>query len=136
MAHAASTAPRRRPYGPSGGTAHAARNALTRALLMGLVYGFWAAFIERQMGPVNTGNVFYGILCGALFAAVMFGLNRAGPRLQREVRAAAYGAFAGIAVGYLHSLTGASVLRSTVIGLFCGAGVGAAAFYRFYTHAP
>lgn len=132
MAHAAPTAPRRHHTRRTVDTDHSARNALTRALLMGLVYGVWAAFINRQMGPVDAGNVFYGILCGALFAAVMFGLGRVGPRLEREVHATAYGVFAGIAVGYLHSLTHASVLSSSVIGLFSGIGVGAVAFYRYY----
>lgn len=133
MAHAAPTAHRRHYTRRTADADHLARNALTRALLMGLVYGVWAAFIQRQMGPVDAGNVFYGILCGALFAAVMFGLNRVGPRLKREVHATAYGVFAGVAVGYLHSLTGGSVLKATVIGLFAGLGVGGVAFYRYYT---
>ncbi|MGW0749827.1 hypothetical protein [Streptomyces sp. NPDC002587] len=136
MAHAAPTALRRHPYRGSAAIDHSGRNALIRALLLGLVYGVWAAFIKRDTGPVDAGNVFYGILCGALFAACMFGLNRVGPRLMREVHATAYGAFAGIAVGYLHSLTGASVFSSTVIGLFSGVGIGAAAFYRYYTREP
>lgn len=134
MAHAAPTAPRRYHYRPSAAaTDHTARNALVRALLAGLVYGVWAAFIKRQMGPVDAGNVFYGILCGALFAGIMFALHQVGPRLMREVHATAYGAFTGIAAGYLHSLTNSSVLKSTVVGLFVGIGVGATAFYRYYT---
>ncbi|MFD4240125.1 hypothetical protein ACFWP3_00650 [Streptomyces sp. NPDC058525] len=134
MAHAAPTASRRHHFRPTAtANDHTARNALTRALLAGLVYGVWAAFIKRQMGPVDAGNVFYGILCGAIFAGIMFALNRVGPRLKRELHAAAYGVFTGVAAGYLHSLTNSSVLRATVIGLFVGIGVGAAAFYRYYT---
>lgn len=133
MAHAAPTASRRHHYRSTADTDHTVRNALTRALLAGLVYGVWAAFIQRQMGPVDAGNVFYGILCGALFAACMFALNRVGPRLKREAHAAAYGVFTGIAAGYLHSLTHSSVLRATTVGLFVGIGIGAAAFYRYYT---
>lgn len=134
MAHAAPTAHRRhRPMTSAADTDNAARNALFRALLMGLVYGVWAAFIKRQMGPVDAGNVFYGILCGVLFAGIMFALNRVGPRLKREVHAAAYGVFGGVAAGYLHSLTNSSVLRATGIGLAVGAGVGLVAFYRYYT---
>ncbi|MFF5701801.1 hypothetical protein ACFY7H_04780 [Streptomyces sp. NPDC012794] len=134
MAHAAPTAHRRhRPMTSADARRHTDRGALIRALLMGLVYGVWAAFIQRQTGPVDAGNVFYGILCGAVFAACMFALARVGPRLGREVHATAYGVFGGIAVGYLHSLTHASVLRSTVIGLFVALGVGLTAFYRYYT---
>ncbi|KJY36078.1 MULTISPECIES: hypothetical protein [unclassified Streptomyces] len=130
MAHAAPTAQRR--HLQTGGMDEASRGQLTRALLLGLVYGVWAAFMQRQTGPVDAGNVFYGILCGALFAGIMFALARVGPRLKREVHAAAYGVFAGIAVGYLNSLTDHSVLRSSWIGLITGAGVGLVAFYRFY----
>ncbi|MCX5146540.1 hypothetical protein OHB36_07015 [Streptomyces sp. NBC_00320] len=130
MAHAAPTAPRR--HLQATGMDEASKGQLTRALLLGLVYGVWAAYMQRQTGPVDAGNVFYGILCGALFAGIMFTLARVGPRLKREVHAAAYGVFAGIAVGYLNSLTDHSVLRSSWIGLITGIGIGLVAFYRFY----
>ncbi|MCX5377338.1 hypothetical protein [Streptomyces sp. NBC_00091] len=112
---------------------HVSKSALARPLLLGLVYGVWAAFINRQMGPVDAGNVFYGILCGLLFAGCMFALARVGPKLKRELHATAYGVFGGVAVGYLHSLTNVSVLRSTTVGLFVALGVGLTAFYRYYT---
>ncbi|MBT2446241.1 hypothetical protein J7F03_03905 [Streptomyces sp. ISL-43] len=132
MAHAAPTAPRRHRQ-TAADTTHLSKAALTRPLLMGLVYGVYAAFIKRQTGPVDAGNVFYGILCGAIFAACMFALARIGPRLKREAHAAAYGVFAGIAFGYLYSLAEESVLKSCALGLAVGAGVGIAAFYRYYT---
>ncbi|KOU37226.1 hypothetical protein [Streptomyces sp. WM6368] len=131
MAHAAPSAYGR--HRQSADMAHLSKGAYVRPLLLGLVYGVWAAFMKRQMGPVDAGNVFYGILCGVLFAGIMFTLARIGPRLKREVHAAAYGAFGGIAVGYLHSLTDQSILKSVVVGLAVAAGVGAIAFYRYYT---
>ncbi|MEU4955312.1 hypothetical protein ACFZBM_13810 [Streptomyces lavendulae] len=133
MAHAAPTMSRRQRPTSSVNVDHSSRNALIRALLLGLVYGVWAAQIQRQTGPVTVGNVFFGILCGVLFAAVMFALHEFGPRLMRELHATAYGVFAGVATGYLHSLTNSSILRSTTVGLAVGAGVGLAAFYRYYT---
>ncbi|MEU8431834.1 hypothetical protein AB0F18_02810 [Streptomyces sp. NPDC029216] len=133
MAHAAPTAPRRHRPMASAHAHDISKSALARPLLLGLVYGVWAAFIKRQMGPVDAGNVFYGILCGVIFAGIMFALARVGPRLKRELHAAAYGVFIGVAVGYLHSLTNQSVLRATVVGLFSGLGVGIVAFYRYYT---
>ncbi|UQX01908.1 hypothetical protein [Streptomyces sp. RerS4] len=136
MAHAAPTASRRHRPAASVNADHTDRNRMVRALALGLVYGVWAAFINRQTGPVDAGNVFYGILCGALFAAIMYALAKVGPRLKREVHATAYGVFAGIAAGYLHSLTRESVLGAAVIGLFVGLGVGLTAFYRYYTREP
>ncbi|MFI5615958.1 hypothetical protein [Streptomyces sp. NPDC051567] len=132
MAHAAPTVPTR--HGRTPHTRHLSGGALAAPLLLGLVYGVWAAFIHRHMGPVDVGNVFYGILCGAVFAVCMVALARVGPRLKREVHAASYGVFAGVAVGYLHSLTNGSVLRSAGIGLAVAAGVGVVMFYRYYTH--
>ncbi|MFE6841926.1 hypothetical protein [Streptomyces sp. NPDC057686] len=135
MAHAAPTAPMRRHWQATG-TDDAIKGQLTRALLLGLVYGVWAAFMRRDTGGVDAGNVFYGILCGAVFAAIMFTLARVGPRLMREVHAAAYGAFAGIAVGYLYSMADHSILRSCWVGFITGIGIGLAAFYRYYTREP
>ncbi|MFF4848152.1 hypothetical protein [Streptomyces sp. NPDC001194] len=138
MAHAAPTAPGRhlRTSGTRTGTESVSKGPLVRALLLGLVYGVWAAFMKRQTGPVDAGNVFYGILCGVVFAAIMYTLARVGPRLMREVHAAAYGAFGGIAVGYLYSLADHSILRSCWVGLITGIGVGLAAFYRYYQREP
>ncbi|MFB6521907.1 hypothetical protein [Streptomyces sp. NPDC056401] len=133
MAHAAPTAPRGHRQQASGTAAHTSRAALARPLLMGLVYGVYAAFMKRQMGPVDAGNVFYGILCGAIFAACLVALARIGPRLAQEPHAAAYGIFAGIAFGYLYSLGGESILKSSGLGLLVGAGVGVAAFYRYHS---
>lgn len=134
MAHAAPTAPRRPQRMTGADTRHVSRSALVLPLLLGLVYGVWAAFIQRQMGPVDAGNVFYGILCGVVFAGCVFALARFGPRLAREAHAAAWGAFAGIAIGYLFSLTNESVLRSVAIGLAVAVATGLTAFYRYYTH--
>ncbi|MFD9381289.1 hypothetical protein ACFWBH_38275 [Streptomyces sp. NPDC059999] len=136
MAHAAPTAHRRHRGTTTDRTHDLSKGAMVRALLAGLVYGVWAAFIKRQMGPVDVGNVFYGILCGALFAAIMFTLGRIGSRLPRELHAAAYGVFGGVAVGYLYSLTGDSVLRSAGLGIAVAAATGLTAFYRYYMREP
>ncbi|MEV6578154.1 hypothetical protein AB0M92_08295 [Streptomyces sp. NPDC051582] len=134
MAHAAPTAPGR--HFQATGTEHVSKGPLTRALLLGLVYGVWAAFMKRQTGPVDAGNVFYGILCGVVFAAIMYALSQVGPRLMQELHAAAYGAFGGVAVGYLYSLADHSILRSCLVGLLVGMGVGLAAFYRYHMREP
>ncbi|NBE54977.1 hypothetical protein GUY60_26835 [Streptomyces sp. YC537] len=103
------------------------------APLFGLVYGYWAAANHRAGGPITTGNVVYGIVIAVIAAAVFYGLWAIAPRLTRELRALAWGSFAGIAFGFLYSLTDASVLRSIGNAAIIGGAVGAATFYRYYT---
>lgn len=62
-----------------------------------------------------------------------FGLGRIQNRLPRELRAAAYGVLTGGSIGFLYSLSGASVLSASVLGLILGAGGLLASYYYFYT---
>ncbi|MER7175331.1 hypothetical protein [Streptomyces mesophilus] len=128
MAHAAP-----RPTGTSLGSGELSGWAVKLTPALALVYGYWAAAIQRSGGPITAGNVWLGIIATVAFAVVLLAVIRLAPRLPREARALTWGAFAGIAFGYLYSLTGESVLRSAGnAGLF-GAAVACAAFYRFYT---
>ncbi|MCX4542485.1 hypothetical protein [Streptomyces sp. NBC_01565] len=136
MAHAAPTASQRYRQSLTDNAKHVNVFSFAGPLVLGLFYGLWAAFLERDKGPVTVANVFYGILCGVLFTACLFGLDRMGTKMLAELRAAAYGAFGGVAMGYLYSLTGQSILRSVTMGLVVGAAVGAGAFYRFHTREP
>lgn len=116
-AHAAAPA-RRHTALSSGGAA--------LPVLLGVCYFLYALFIGRSVGPA--------LLAGAVLAVLVFALGRVEDALPRELRAASYGTLAGAAIGYLYSLTDASVLTSVGIGLTVGAGTLAAAFYVFYTH--
>ncbi|MFD4630712.1 hypothetical protein ACFVYR_24725 [Streptomyces sp. NPDC058284] len=138
MAHAAPVYP---APAPGSGThpTHSAHRSGTSALwaglplLLGVVYGIWASGIRRDGGPITTGNVVLGVVTGVIFAVVFFTLHRMAPALPRELRALSWMAFTGIAIGFLHSLTGSSVLWSVVLGLVVGAGVFVMVFYRYYT---
>ncbi|MEI5098816.1 hypothetical protein RB200_09280 [Streptomyces sp. PmtG] len=102
-------------------------------LLLGVVYGVWAAGIHRDGGPITGGNVLYGVVTGVAFAVLYAALRRGAPGLPRELRAFAWAAFAGVSFGFLYSLTGATVLRSVGMASVVAAGAFAAAFYHFYT---
>ncbi|MDI3402894.1 hypothetical protein [Streptomyces cavernicola] len=124
MAHAA-PAPVR-AYRPTGSTTW-----LTP--LLTVVYGLWVAANHRDGGPITTANVLYGVVAGLVFGAVWFGLRSMSARLPRELRALAWGAFTGIAFGFLYSLTDASILRSIGNAAIVGAAVTGGMFYRYYT---
>lgn len=106
---------------------------LTAPVLGGIAYGLWAAAIGRDAGPITGWNVLLGVVSAVAFVAAYLGLRLLGPHLLRELRAAVWAGFAGAAVGFLHGLTGSSVLRSAAVAFVVAAGVFAVVFYRFYT---
>ncbi|KPI09436.1 hypothetical protein OK074_3242 [Actinobacteria bacterium OK074] len=108
--------------------------ALAVPVAVGLVYGFWCAAIRRDGGPITGWNVLFGFVCALAFAAVWTGVRLLAPRLKREPHAVLWAAFAGVALGFVHSQTGASVLRSAFIAVALAVPVFLVLFYRYYTH--
>lgn len=103
-------------------------------VLIGLVYGYWAAGNRRYGGPITGWNLLFGFLTALVFAVVLMALLAVAPKLRREAHAVVWGAFCGIAVGFLFSQADGSIYRSTALGLGVAAGVTLVMFYRFYTH--
>ncbi|WP_418958150.1 hypothetical protein [Streptomyces tritici] len=103
-------------------------------LTLGVVYGLYASAVARSGGGWSWGQFWLGLISGALLAGAVYALRRYGRVLPREPRAAAVGALAGGAIGFLLSLSGKSVLSSSVLGLIIAAGTAMGAFYLFYTH--
>ncbi|MER6125028.1 hypothetical protein ABT173_20780 [Streptomyces sp. NPDC001795] len=147
MAHAAPRSGRSRTPATRSGTAvtvhrppdvfDARTHAVARVAVpvaIGLLYGFWAAAIRRDAGPITGWNVLFGFVCAIVFAVLCAGLLVEAPRLRRELHATLWAAFAGIAFGFLYSQTGDTVLRSIGIALAVAVGVFAFNFYRYYTH--
>lgn len=102
---------------------------------LGVFFGFMAGFLRREGAPVDWWDVLYGVVAGLVFAAVAFGLGRIQHNLMPELHAGAYGALCGIALGFLHSLTGASVLTAVVTGLVFGGMMLVGSFYVFHNRA-
>ncbi|WP_369029231.1 MULTISPECIES: hypothetical protein [Streptomyces] len=106
----------------------------TLPVLLGLVYGFWAAANRRDGGPITGWNVLFGFVTALAFVVAFIGVRALAPRLKRELHAVTWASFAGVAFGFLYSQTGASVLRSTGNALMVAGFVFAVLFYRYYTH--
>lgn len=102
-------------------------------LILGVIYGFYAAFIRRDGGPSTGGQVALGFAAGVAFAVLCYALARFEYAIPREARAAAYGALTACAIGFLVSLTDTSVLRSAILGLAVGIPVALATYYFFYS---
>lgn len=103
-------------------------------VVLGLVYGYWAAANARYGGPITGWNFLFGLLTGLVFAGLCAALLNIAPKLRREAHAVLWGAFSGIAIGFLVNQSHTSVLRSAALGLATAAGVSAFLFYRYYTH--
>ncbi|MGW0706675.1 hypothetical protein ACWD4G_12065 [Streptomyces sp. NPDC002643] len=140
MAHAAPTptTPVRRPTPAPPDIFGARTHALARWIwpaTLGLVYGYWAAAMNRDAGPITGWNLLFGFVTAFVFAALYLAVQTVAPRLRREFHAGLWAVFAGCAFGFLYSQADQhSVLRSTGMSLGVAAGVFAVMFYRYYTH--
>ncbi|MEG3630982.1 transglutaminaseTgpA domain-containing protein [Streptomyces poriticola] len=103
-------------------------------VVLGLVYGYWAASNRRAGGPITGWNLLFGFLTALAFAVAYVVVREVASRLRRELHAVLWAAFAGCAFGFLYSQTGSSVLLSTGLSLLVAAAFFAALFYRYYTH--
>jgi hypothetical protein len=102
--------------------------------VLGLVYGYWAAAINRDAGPITGWNVLFGFVSAFAFMGLYLAVGAIAPKLRREPHAALWGSFAGVAFGFIYSQAGKSVLHCTLMALAVAVPVGAVAFYRYYTH--
>jgi hypothetical protein len=102
-------------------------------VVLGLVYGYWAAANRRDGGAITGWNLLFGFTCAVAFIVLCIAVATLAPRLQRELHSGVKSAFAGVAIGFLYSQTGASVLRSAVMGAVIAAGIFMVFFYRYYT---
>ena len=103
-------------------------------VVLGLVYGYWAAANRRDGGPITGWNILFGCVTALAFIVLCLAVATFAPLLKRELHSAVKSGFAGAAVGFLYSQTGESVLRSTALGLAVAAGIFVVFFYRYYTH--
>ncbi|MET7679257.1 hypothetical protein [Streptomyces sp. NPDC005423] len=102
-------------------------------VVMGLVYGVWAATNRRDGGPLTVWNILFGVVTALAFIVLCLAVARFAPLLTRELHSLVKSAFAGAAVGFLVSQSGQSVLRCAALGAAVMAGSFVAFFYRYYT---
>lgn len=103
-------------------------------VVLGLVYGYWAAANRRGGGEITGWNILFGFVTAIAFMVLCIAVAELAPKLKRELHSLTKSAFAGAAFGFLYSQTGASVLRSVTMSLLITAAIFAVFFYRYYTH--
>lgn len=102
-------------------------------VVLGLVYGFWAAANRRGGGDITGWNILFGFVTAAVFIVLCIAVATFAPLLKRELHSLVKSAFAGAAVAFLYSQAGESVYRSVALGVVVTAGIFLVFFYRYYT---
>jgi len=102
-------------------------------VVLGLVYGFWAAANRRGGDDITGWNILFGFVTAAVFIVLCIAVATFAPLLKRELHSLVKSGFAGAAVAFLYSQTGESVYRSVALGVVVTAGICLVFFYRYYT---
>ncbi|MFJ6085654.1 hypothetical protein ACIQI8_30120 [Streptomyces sp. NPDC092369] len=102
-------------------------------VILGLVYGYWAAANRRGGGEITGWNILFGFVTAAAFIVLCLAVATFAPLLKRELHSLVKSGFAGAAVGFLYSQTGESIYRSVALGIVVTAAVFGVFFYRYYT---
>ncbi|ELS50259.1 hypothetical protein [Streptomyces viridochromogenes] len=107
------------------------------AVGLGLLYGDWAAVNRRHGHAITGSDLALGLLSALAFLVLCLAVSRLVRHMRRDLhalRAAAWAAFTGTAVGFLYDQTGdASIRRIVATTLPIAAGVFALLFYRYLT---
>ncbi|MFI6009483.1 hypothetical protein ACIBAG_11735 [Streptomyces sp. NPDC051243] len=103
-------------------------------VVLGLVYGYWAAANRREGGEITGWNLLFGFVTAIAFMVLYVAVRALGSRVRRELHAVLWAAFVGSALGFLYSQSDNTVLKSTAMGVAVGAVCFLVLFYRYYTH--
>ncbi|MEU2790144.1 hypothetical protein [Streptomyces sp. NPDC007100] len=101
------------------------------------LFGLWTVFVDRTSGSSLGHAWLLGLIAALVSGALGLALVRVQSSMITEVRALAYGALFGTAMGYLYSIahaSGPSILESVRMGLVLGAVMFAVSLYVFRTH--
>src|SRR6266550_2528939 len=101
-------------------------------VVLGVVYGTYALWLDSNSPQPTPTAALLGLIAAIVMGALCYAVGRAQPGMSAETRGFLYGALFGVGMGFLVSLTGASVLKCTAIALASGAGMGLCAFYISY----
>ncbi|WP_411077329.1 hypothetical protein [Streptomyces sp. cmx-10-25] len=113
---------------------HVSTHGWAGPIVIGVLYGLYAETNARDGGPLALSQLWIGLVSAVVLAVAIHTLRRHDRALPRVPRAAAWGALVGVSLGYAYSLTDASVLSSSGLGLVSALVTAVCAHYFFYTH--
>jgi hypothetical protein len=102
-------------------------------VVLGVFSGGYAIFIDHNQGTPILQAGLLGLVTAVVVGALCYLVGRVQSALMPELRSAAYGALFGCAFGFLYSVSGHSVFRSSMMGLGGALAMYAASLYLFRT---
>ncbi|MGW7572428.1 hypothetical protein [Streptomyces sp. NPDC054765] len=128
--------PAPRPEGMAGMAARARHIPPTVSLpiITALAFGCFTIFRTHTDGTKGGPAMLYGLAGAVVTGALGLVVAHFQSSMITETRAAAYGTLFGCALGWVYSLGGEAILKSSAFGLTMGAVMFVAALYVFRTH--
>ncbi|MFJ9410529.1 hypothetical protein [Streptomyces sp. NPDC101393] len=108
--------------------------ALALPVIAALGFGCYTLFLNHLAGAKGAQAALLGLIAAVVSGALGLLLVRYQSSMLTETRALAYGALFGTAMGWLYSLGGESVLKSSVWGIIMAAAMFVVSLYLFRSH--
>ncbi|MGW7490587.1 hypothetical protein [Streptomyces sp. NPDC054786] len=103
-------------------------------VIAALAFGCFTIFRTHTDGTKGGPAMLYGLAAAVVTGVLGLALAHFQSSMITETRALAYGALFGCAMGWVYSLGGESILKSSAFGLTLGAVMFVVALYVFRTH--
>jgi peptidoglycan/LPS O-acetylase OafA/YrhL len=102
-------------------------------VVLGIAYGTYALWLDSNSPQPTPTAALLGLIAAIVMGVLCYVVGRAQPRWSAETRGIVYGVLFGVGMGFWISLArSSSDLKSAMIALACGAGMGICAFYISY----
>jgi drug/metabolite transporter (DMT)-like permease len=128
---ATATVPR---TGSAQGTQRHSPLAVALPVIAALGFGCYTIFLNHLAGAKGGQAALLGLIAAVVSGALGLLLVHYQSTMLTETRALAYGALFGTAMGWLYSLGGPSVLKSSAWGLVMAAAMTIVSLYLFRSH--
>ncbi|MFI7099836.1 hypothetical protein ACIBK8_10805 [Streptomyces sp. NPDC050161] len=116
------------------GTARRIPAAVALPVIAALGFGCYTIWIDHTSGAKGGQAALLGLIAAVVSGALGLLLVHFQSSMITDTRALAYGALFGVSMGWLYSLSGPSVLKSSAWGLVMGIIMGVVSLYVFRTH--
>ncbi|MFC9219678.1 hypothetical protein ACFT8W_02475 [Streptomyces hygroscopicus] len=101
-------------------------------VVLAVLFGGWVMFVDHNQGSTIPAAAILGVVSAVVLGVLCYALGSKTPGMMPEIRAVLYGTVLGCAIGFLHSVSGGSVYRSSGIGLGAGIAMALTSFYVFH----